>query len=226
MTPAYHFDWGVVFANIGGLAKGLEITLEVALVGMAVALLLGLPVAIARLGRFRLLSWLANVYTQVLRGVPLFVFLFWVYYGIAALLSIALKPFTAATLALGLTGSAYMAEVYRGGLQAIDPGQREAALAMGLNRAQAFRSVILPQAARIILPPTVNVFVGLLKGATFVSVIGVADMFYLAQIVSLRTFTPFELYSVAGLVLVAVTTAVAGFVFVLERRLSRGRVAI
>jgi His/Glu/Gln/Arg/opine family amino acid ABC transporter permease subunit len=221
-VSGYQFNWSVVSDNLGGLARGLAITLEVALAGMAIAMVVGLLVALARLSRLLLLAVPAAAYTQVMRGVPLFVFMFWLYYGLAKLLGIALGPFVAGALALGLTGSAYMAEVYRGGLQAIDPGQREAALAIGLTRWQAFREVIAPQALRLVIPPTVNVFVGLLKGATIVSIIGVADMLYLAQVVSLRTFTPFELYTVAGLVLVAVTIAVAGFAYLLERRSSRG----
>jgi His/Glu/Gln/Arg/opine family amino acid ABC transporter permease subunit len=222
LAQAYQFDWDVVWDNLGALASGLWITLEVALVGMAIAMVVGLLVAVLRLSASPLLSLPAAAYIQVMRGVPLFVFLFWVYYGLAKTAHLALTPFQAGALALGLTGSAYMAEVYRGGLQAVDPGQREAALAVGLGRGQAFRDVVLPQAVRIIVPPTVNVFVGLLKGATIVSIIGVADMLYLAQVVSLRTFTPFELYTVAGLVLVGVTVAIAGFAFLLERWTSRG----
>jgi His/Glu/Gln/Arg/opine family amino acid ABC transporter permease subunit len=218
----YQFNWSVVSDNLGGLASGLEVTVEVALAGMAIAMVVGLLVALLRLSRLPLLAVPAAAYIQVMRGVPLFVFLFWLYYGLAKLLGIALGPFVAGALALGLTGSAYMAEVYRGGLQAIDPGQREAAQAMGLSRWQAFRDVIAPQALRLVIPPTVNVFVGLLKGATIVSIIGVADMLYLSQVVSLRTFTPFELYTVAGMVLVAVTVAVAGFAYLLERHTSRG----
>lgn len=220
--PTYNFDWGVVRESLGQLMTGLKITLEIAIVGMCIALVLGLIVALMRLSASRLYSIPADVYTQIMRGVPLLVLLFWIYYGIAAELNINFSPFSAGALALGLTGSAYMAEVYRGGINAIDPGQREAALAMGLHRGVAFRTVILPQAFRVIIPPTVNVFVGLLKGATIVSVIGVADMLYVAQIVSLRTFTPFELYSVAGLILVAITVSVAGFAWMLESRLSRG----
>ena len=220
--PSYEFDWGIVRESLGQLMAGLKITLEIAIVGMCIALVLGLIVALMRLSASRFYSTPADVYTQIMRGIPLLVLLFWIYYGVSAELNINFSPFSAGALALGLTGSAYMAEVYRGGINAIDPGQREAALAMGLHRGVALRSVILPQAFRVIIPPTVNVFVGLLKGATIVSVIGVADMLYVAQIVSLRTFTPFELYTVAGLILVAITVSVAGFSWMLEKRLSRG----
>jgi His/Glu/Gln/Arg/opine family amino acid ABC transporter permease subunit len=218
----YIFDWGVIRDNLGALMNGLRITLYIAIAGLSIALVLGLIIALMRLSTSRTASLIAGIFTQIMRGVPLLVVLYWIYYGVAAELNLNFSPFSAGAIALGLTGSAYMAEVYRGGLNAIDPGQREAALAMGLRRRQAFVSVIFPQAFRIIIPPTVNVFVGLLKGATIVSVIGVTDMLYVAQVVSLRTFTPFELYSVAGLVLVAITVAIAGFSWSLERHLGRG----
>ncbi|MBA2530317.1 MAG: amino acid ABC transporter permease [Euzebyales bacterium] len=217
---AYVYRWDVVTDNVDGLVSGLVITLEVTAAGFAIAVVLGLAVAVMRLAESPLLTGPARVYIEIMRGVPLFVFLFWVYYGVAQLLNVALSPFTAASLALGLTGAAYMAEIYRGALKAVDPGQAEAALAMGLKRSQAFRDVVLPQAVRVAIPPGMNLLIALLKGATLVSIIGVADMFYLARVVSLRTFTPFELYTVAGLVIVAVTIGLAGFAFLVERHLA------
>ena len=190
---------------------------------MALSLVLGLVVVglPAWLGR-RCSRRSPAGYIWFMRGVPLFVFLFWVYYGLARTAHIVLGAFTAGVVALGLTGSGYMAEIYRGGLQSVDPGQREAGLAIGLGRGTTFHRVVLPQAIRIILAPTVNLFVGLLKGATIIGVLGVADMLYFAQIESLRTFKPFELYTAAGLILVAVTIAIAGFAALLDRRLGRG----
>jgi His/Glu/Gln/Arg/opine family amino acid ABC transporter permease subunit len=219
----YRFRWDVVADNVDGLVSGLLITLQITAVGFALAIVLGLLVAVLRLSPSPVLRGPARLWIQVLRGVPLFIFLFWIYYGIAAVMGLALDSFTAAALALGLTGSAYAAEIYRGALQAVDPGQREAALAMGLTARQAFRDVILPQALRVAVPPGLNLLIALLKGATFVSVIGVADMFYLSRVVSLRTFTPFEMYTVAGLTIIAVVLALAGFAVLVERRLGRGR---
>lgn len=222
MDRGYDFDWGIVLDNVDPLLQGLLITIEVTLAGMAIALIVGLPVALARMSSSRVISQIANGYTQVMRGVPLFVFLFWVYYGVSSLVGLNLSPFVAAAVALGLNGSGYMAEVYRGGLLAVDVGQHEAATALGLRRLDAFAFVILPQAVRISIPPTVNTFVGLLKGATFVSVIGVADMFYVASVVSLHNFKPFELYTVAALVLIAITVATASVAYMLERRMGQG----
>ena len=219
---SYNYDWSIVWGHLGPLGRGLLVTIQLALGGMAVALVLGLVVVAARMSRSPILSRLARAYIWFMRGVPLFVFLFWIYYGLARTANIIFGAFAAGVVALGLTGSGYMAEIYRGGLQTVDPGQREAGLAIGLSRFTTFHRVILPQAIRIILGPTVNLFVGLLKGATIIGVLGVADMLYFAQIQSLKTFKPFELYTAAGLILVAVTIAVAGFAALIDRRLGRG----
>jgi His/Glu/Gln/Arg/opine family amino acid ABC transporter permease subunit len=222
LLASYDYDWSIVWDNLDELWRGLLITIQLAVGGMAVALVLGLVVVSCRMARSPLLSGLARAYIWFMRGVPLFVFLFWIYYGLARTADIVFGAFTAGLVALGLTGSGYMAEIYRGGLQSVDPGQREAGLAIGLGRMTTFRRVVFPQAIRIILAPTVNLFVGLLKGATIIGVIGVADMFYFVQIESLRRFQPFELYTAAGLILVAITIAVAGFAALLDRHLGRG----
>jgi His/Glu/Gln/Arg/opine family amino acid ABC transporter permease subunit len=220
---AYKFDWNVIVKYLPELLRGLVITLEVSAVGMAIALIFGLLLATGRLSEHRTLRILSNSIVQLFRSIPLFVMLFWVYYGLSLKFHVMFTSFQAGAIALGVTGGAYMAEVYRGGLMAVDPGQREAAIAMGVSKGGAFLYVVLPQALRIVIPPTVNVYVGLLKGATIVSVIGVSDMIYVAQYVSLQTFTPFELYSVAGLIFVCLTVSISGFAWMLERRLGKGR---
>jgi His/Glu/Gln/Arg/opine family amino acid ABC transporter permease subunit len=220
---SYKFDWNVIDKYLPELLRGLIITLEVSAVGMVLALVIGLLLATGRLSSHRFTRAVSNSVVQLFRSIPLFVMLFWVYYGLSLKFHLMFTSFQSGAIALGITGGAYMAEVYRGGLMAVDPGQREAAIAMGMSRGDAFLFVVLPQALRIVIPPTVNVYVGLLKGATIVSVIGVSDMIYVAQYVSLQTFTPFELYSVAGLIFVCLTLSISGFAWMLERRLGRGR---
>lgn len=220
---SYKFDWNVIDKYLPELLSGLFITLEVSAVGMVLALVIGLLLATGRLSSHRFTRAVSNGVVQLFRSIPLFVMLFWVYYGLSLKFHLMFTSFQAGAIALGITGGAYMAEVYRGGLTAVDAGQREAAIAMGMTRADAFLFVVLPQALRIVIPPTVNVYVGLLKGATIVSVIGVSDMIYVAQYVSLQTFTPFELYSVAGLIFVCLTLSISGFAWMLERRLGKGR---
>ncbi|HEY0247288.1 MAG TPA: amino acid ABC transporter permease [Gryllotalpicola sp.] len=217
------FDFDIVSRTMPAMLSGLVLTLEVAVWGMVIALVLGLGAAALGLSRYATLRRIATVWVALLRGVPLLVFMYWVYYGLTQASGISLGPMVAAVLAVGLTGSAYMAEVYRAGITAVDPGQREAAAALGLPARTAFWRITLPQAARYVVAPSVNVFVGLLKGATIVSVIGVADMLYVAKKVSVQTFTPFELYTTAGVILIAITVVVAVIGFLLERRLSQGR---
>jgi len=219
----YQYNWDVVWQSLPELRQGLIITLQVSIVGMALAVVFGLLCAIGRLSQYGYLRKISIVIIDFSRSIPLFVLLFWVYYGLSLKFSINLTAFQAGAIALGITGGAYMAEVFRGGINAVDFGQREAALAIGLTQAKAFNLVVFPQAIRIIIPQAVNVYVGLLKGATIVSVIGVADMIYVAQYVSLNSFTPFEMYSAVGVAFIALTVSIAGLAYLLEKRLNRGR---
>lgn len=219
----YQYNWDVVWQSLPELRQGLIITLQVSIVGMALAVVFGLLCAIGRLSQYGYLRKISIVIIDFSRSIPLFVLLFWVYYGLSLKFSINLTAFQAGAIALGITGGAYMAEVFRGGINAVDFGQREAALAIGLTQAKAFNLVVFPQAIRIIIPQAVNVYVGLLKGATIVSVIGVVDMIYVAQYVSLNSFTPFEMYSAVGVAFIALTVSIAGLAYLLEKRLNRGR---
>lgn len=217
----YDFRWGTIWDQRSALLAGLSLTLQVAALAFALACALGLPVAVMRMSRSPLLNRPAALWIAVARGVPLLVFLYWLYYSAASQRWFVLSEFRAGVFALGLTGSGYMAENYRGALQSVDSGQHEAAMAIGLDSADAFRTVVFPQAARIVLPPAINVFVALLKGATIVSVIGLADMFYVARTVSFDTFSPFELYTAAAAIIIAVTLATALCTWLLERHLAR-----
>lgn len=224
LLASYDFDWSVVGENFPALRHGLWLTLWITVASYVAALSVGLLVTALLRSRIPMISLLARGYVRLQLGIPLFVFLFWVYYGFASATGIRLLPTQAAILALGMTGSAYMAEIYLRAIQSVDDGQWEGGSAVGLTPLTSFVHVIAPQAIRFATPPAGNVFVMLLKGASFVSVIGVADMFYVAQIESLATFTPFEMYSAAGLVLVAVTLVSAGLVALVERRWVRSGV--
>ncbi len=220
----YIYNWNVVWDSLPELRQGLIITLQISLVGMSLAVAFGLIFASGRLSQYGWMRKFSVAVIDVSRSIPLFVLLFWIYYGLSLKFAINLTAFQAGAIALGITGGAYMAEVFRGGINAIDSGQREAALAIGLTGPRAFSLVILPQAIRIIIPQAVNVYVGLLKGATIVSIIGEADMIYVAQYISLNSFTPFEMYSAVGIAFISLTISIAGMAFLLEKKLNRGRV--
>jgi His/Glu/Gln/Arg/opine family amino acid ABC transporter permease subunit len=217
------FDTSVIAEHVDELLRGLLLTVEIAALGFALAVALGLPLALAGMSRTPLLRAPSNGWVALARGVPLLIVIFWLYYAAAGESLFNLTAFLAGVLSLGLTGSGYMAEVYRTAFLAVPAGQREAAAAMGLSRAQAFARVLLPQALRTALPPSMNLFVMLLKGATLISVIGLADMFYAAKLVAVNEFKPFELYTAAAVLIIGVTLLAALAAGVAERALSKGQ---
>lgn len=221
MTAA--FDTRVISEHFGTLVDGLVLTLEITALGFAIAVVLGLPLAVAGTSRSPLLRVPAIGWVALARGVPLLIVIFWLYYAAADKGLFSSTAFVAGVLSLGLTGSGYMAEIYRTAFLAVPAGQRESAAAIGLSRLQAFALVVLPQAVRTAIPPAMNLLVMLLKGATLISVIGVADMFYVAKVVAVNEFKPFELYTAAALLIIGVTLIAATLAGLAERRMSRGQ---
>ncbi|HTA31220.1 MAG TPA: amino acid ABC transporter permease, partial [Candidatus Cybelea sp.] len=157
------------------LLRGAVTTVVLSVLGMALAVLLGLAVVLARLYGPAPLRWLAQAYVEVVRGTPLLIQLFMIYYG---LLQIGLRfnAFLAGVLGLGLNYAASEAENYRAGIQSIPKGQTEAALALGMTRAQILRRVILPQAFRVVIPPVTNDFIAMFKDSSIVSVITMVEL--------------------------------------------------
>jgi His/Glu/Gln/Arg/opine family amino acid ABC transporter permease subunit len=216
---AYTYNWTPVVDRSHALLVGAWVDVWVTAISFALACVLGIAIALLRLSGLRLLRWPAFVYVQLVRGVPLLVFLYWVYFGIAIVLGVNFTATQAAIIALTLTGSAYTAEIFRAGIGGVDPGHVEAATALGFSRRSAFRHVVFPQALRIALPPLGNVFIGLLKGATLISVIGVVDMVFVAQQINLDYFTPFEPFTAVAAILVVLVFAFAFVLAAVERAL-------
>lgn len=218
MKPNFQFRWDFVFDRWELLAEGLTTTLYVSLLGMIVALILGLVIALLRMSKFRLVSWLAQLYINIFRAIPLFVFIIWLYYGLPIVLGINFDPITAGVLCLGLQYAGWLAEIYRSGIGAIGRGQREAALSLGLSRYQTFWDVVFPQAFRIMLPPMGNNFVGMLKDSSLVGIIGVFELVRQAQLAVSQTFRPFEFYTAIAIVYIVLTQLLSQGVNALERR--------
>ena len=218
--PAVDFKWEVVLDHQDLLLAGLRYTLFIAAVAMGLSLALGLAVAILRLSSFPPLAWLAAAYINVFRAIPLFVFIIYVYYGVSIAVGVNFSPVTAGIIALTLQYGAWMAEIFRSGIQAVPKGQREAASSLGMGRARTFVSIVLPQALRIVVPPSGNMFVGMVKDSSLVSIIGVAELVRNTQLLVSQTFRPFEFYTAAVLFYVAITLALSYLMKVLERRLA------
>jgi His/Glu/Gln/Arg/opine family amino acid ABC transporter permease subunit len=214
---AYTYNWQPVQDRWHALLLGAWVDVWITLISFALACILGLAVALFRISGLRLLRWPAFAYVQLIRGVPLLVFLYWIYFGVALVVGIDFTAPQAAIIALTVTGSAYTAEIFRAGINAVDAGQVEASTALGFSRRASFRHVVFPQALRISVPPLGNILIGLLKGATLISVIGVADMIFVAQQINLDYFTPFEPFTAVAAILIVIVAAFSLALSLVER---------
>jgi polar amino acid transport system permease protein len=224
------------------LSGGIVTTLWVTFVAFALAIALGLLVALARTSGIRVLVEIATFYTEIVRGIPILVFLFYVaFVGAPAMVAAAnwlLSPLIGngimgavtvrnfdftwrAIMALMVCYSAFLAEIFRAGIEAVDIGQKEAAEALGLSRWQAFRHVVGPQALRIVLPPLGNDFVSMIKDSALVSALGVQDITQLGKVYSSGTFKFFETYNVVAFLYLTMTISLSLLVRAAEHRLRR-----
>lgn len=210
------------------LASGVVITIQLAVTSYALAMVLGLVAALAQLSKRALLYTPARLYIEVIRGVPLLVQLLY----IAFVVTPALADLTGirglrndmvrATLGLGIGYGAYLAEVYRAGIESIPRGQTEAARSLGMSQWQAMRHIILPQAIRVILPPLGNDFISMLKDSSLASVISVTELTYSGSLLNARTFRSFETYNMVALLYLTMTLIGSLGVRGLERWASKG----
>ncbi|HEV8597567.1 MAG TPA: amino acid ABC transporter permease [Candidatus Dormibacteraeota bacterium] len=216
----YSYDWSVIPRSFEFLARGLGVTMRLTVLSVLFSLVLGLIVALVRMvpGPLGLIGFL---YVQVFRALSLYVYILFIYFGIAAAFQINFDPITAGVISLTLLNSAYMAEIYRSAIEAVDPGQREAARSLGLGSIATFATVTFPQAWRVALPSLVNQLTDIIKDSSIVAVIGTPDLMY--QTIERVSFyqRPFEFYTtVAGIYLVMVLI-VAQLAWRLEKRLRR-----
>lgn len=226
----------VYSAALAVLVKGVGITVLVTLVAYAGACLIGLGLALAVLSRWVVLRQAARLYIEVMRGVPIIVLLLYVAFVLAPALVVAWNwiatPFGAeplrgrdfpllwrAVIALMLAYAAFLAEIFRAGLQAVDKGQVEAAKALGLSGWQRFRHIVFPQAFRLVLPPLGNDFVAMVKDSSLVSVLGVTDITQLAKVTAAGNFRYFETYNVAALLYLTMTIGLSLLLRRVEARL-------
>ena len=211
----FSFLIGQGFFGIGAFVGG---TLRLAVPAMILGFILGVFIGLARLSRFRWLRWLATIYVEFFRGVPLVMVIFWFWFVIPTLLGRSLPEYGVALTAFVVFEAAYLAEIVRAGIQSVARGQAEAATATGLGRAQTMRHVILPQALRNMLPALVTQFIVLLKDTSLASIIGYVDLTKAAQIVNNREIRPFELYLFIALIYWLCSYAMSSY----ARRLEKG----
>ena len=234
-------NYRVIF---GAVATGIWVTVFVTVIAYVFACLIGLGVASASLSKHRILREVATFYVEIIRGVPVLVLLFYMAFvaapALIALWNLVTAPLQAAGLlgpasvrdfdllwravvALVISYSAFLSEIFRAGLQSVDRGQIEAAKALGLSRFKVFRLIIMPQAFRTVLPPLGNDFVAMIKDSSLVSVLGVQDVTQLGKVYSSGTFMFFETYNVVAYVYLLMTVSLSLAVRALESRLQRHR---
>lgn len=209
------FNPQVAVENIGPLLGGLLITVELTLVVIVISLICGLFVALAGMSKIAPVRWVIKAYIEVIRGTPLLLQLIYVYYVLPSI-GIRLNAFTAGVLALALNYSAYISEVYRGGILAIPRGQHDAAAALGMTHALAMRRIVLPQAVRIVIPTLGNYFIGLFKDTALASAVSIQELVYTAQVRAALSYQYFTLYTVVGVMYFAVSFPAARLVSYLE----------
>lgn len=196
---SYTWDFSIVWRYIDVLLSGVAGTAMLTAAGLAMALPVGLLLAILRMSPARALNMLAVAYIDFFRAAPVLVLIVWFYFAFPILAGVNLNAFGAAFLAIGLQSSAYMAEVFRGGMQAIGKGQWEAASAIGLSKAASIRYVILPQAVRHMVPVFLIRFAELIKATTLAAGIAYGETVYRANELAAQTYRPLEVFTVTAL---------------------------
>jgi cystine transport system permease protein len=210
----------LVLENLLFLLKGAWYTLLITVISMAFGLVIGLIVAIARLKSNRLLRALARGYVSIIRGTPLLVQIFIIYYGLVDF-GIRLEPLPAAIIALSINIGAYLSETFRGSILSVPKGQTEAALSLGMTPWQTMRRIVLPQAARVAIPPMGNTFIGMLKETSLVSVIAVTELLRQAQLLIAQYYVIMPFYLAIALMYWLMSTLFSAILGYLEKRLSR-----
>ncbi|MEN3183858.1 MAG: amino acid ABC transporter permease [Atribacterota bacterium] len=212
------FDLSALYRALPSLLVGATVTLRITSLSIALGLCIGIVAGLCRVWPNALLRALSGAYIEVIRGTPLLVQIFLVYFGLPAL-GINLDPFLAGVIAMGINSGAYVGEIVRGGIESIARGQMEAALSLGMTWRQAMYYVILPQAFVRILPPLGNEFIALLKDSSLVSTIAIAELTRTGQIIITRTFKSFEIWSGVALFYFLMTYAISRIVRFSEERL-------
>lgn len=209
--------------------KGAPVTLAISAVAVVAGLVLGLLVAICKRSKFKVLRGIATVYVDVLRGTPLLVQVLILAYGVPQLISSVFDVqfnwgnfIWVGFIACGINSSAYMAEIIRSGLQAIDKGQTEAARSLGLNSFQTMRYIIIPQAFKIIVPAMGNEFITLIKETSILSVVGIRDITRMGTLWASQSFMSFQAYIGVAIVYLVMTLTLSRLVAYLERRMGQG----
>lgn len=212
------FDFSLIFHSIPLLLRGAGLTLEITALAVGLGLLIGLVASLAQLSKSPLLRLPAKVYVDCIRGTPLLIQIFIIYFALPNIIGHRIDPFIAAVTACSLNSGAYIAEIFRGGIQSISQGQFRAGLSLGMTYGQTMRYIVLPQAFKRIIPPLGNEFIAMLKDSSLVSVIGFEELTRSGQLIIAETYGTLEIWTCVAIIYLTLTLTISRFVAALEKR--------
>lgn len=220
-------DFSRLNGYYGLILEGAKVTILISLVALVFGFILGLIICLMKMSKFKILKWPASAYVQILRGTPLFVQIFIIYFGLPQFgisfpdIGFISSDFISGAFALSINSSAYVAEIFRSGIQSVDKGQMEASRSLGLGYVDTMKYVIVPQAIKNVLPALGNEFITLVKESSIISVIGVQELMFRAGIVRTSTMKAFEPYIAAAIMYLIITTVLSWLVGLLEKKLAQ-----
>ena len=213
-----NFDWSLIIDNLPLLLQGALVTIEITVLSVGCGFFVGMLVALANLSNFKLIRLLARCYVDIIRGTPLLVQIFLIYFALPMIIGQTINPLVAAVTACSINSGAYVSEIFRAGIQSIDKGQMEACRSLGLSWAQTMRYIIMPQAFKAIIPPLGNEFIAMLKDSSLVSVIGFEELTRRGQLIIAKTYASFEIWGTVAVIYLIMTISISQLVAYLERK--------
>ena len=213
-----NFDMNLVVNSFPLLLIGAGVTIQITVLSTAIGFVIGLIVGVARISNLRVLRMLAEVYVEFFRGTPLLVQIFLFCFALPVITGQRIDPFIAAISACGINSGAYVAEIFRAGIQSVDEGQMEAGRSLGMTWLQTMRYIIVPQAFKRVIPPLGNEFIAMLKDSSLVSVIGFEELTRRGQLIIAKTYGSFEIWMSVAVIYLVMTLTISRFVAYLERR--------
>ena len=212
------FNWSLIADNLPLLLQGALVTIKITAFSVAAGFIIGMLASIANLSSFKPLRWLVRIYVDVVRGTPMLVQIFLIYFALPQIIGQRIDPFIAAVTACSLNSGAYMSDIFRAGIQSINKGQMEAGLSLGLSWAQTMRYIVMPQALKAIIPPLGNEFIAMLKDSSLVSVIGFEELMRRGQLIIAKTYASAEIWTAVAIIYLVMTQVISHFIAYLERK--------
>ena len=202
------------------LTMGLKLTLQMTILSLVLAVIVGMITCLFSISKVKPLNWISGIYLSLIRGTPLMVQAFFIFFGITGALGNRITSFSAAILVLCLNAGAYLSEIFRSGIAAVNKGQMEAARSLGLPYGVAMRKIILPQAIRIVIPSVLNQFIITLKDTSILSVIGCGELMRQGQLIVARNYESFKTYAIVAVMYYVVVVVLTKIFQLVERRLA------